>query len=114
MQPLVTFTRNRRRTARYSRQPRFYEDRLIHNLWKGPRTTEKSVCCLGRHEKCSTISTGISSAAWLSQIYVHWYSAAKGTFRAPSKAHSGTPPTPLWSGVASNWLLSTCFRPICL
>src|ERR1700679_3843296 len=113
MRPLVIFTRDRRGTAPYSRPARCWEGRLVHNLWKRPRTTEKSVCRYGRHARSSTISTGISPLAFSSQIYAHWWGAAKRTFRAPLRAHSDTPPTPLWSGAVSNWLPSTCCRPTC-
>src|SRR5258708_9623984 len=114
MRPLVTFTRNTRRTARYSRQPRCCEGGLIHNLWKGPRTTEKSVCWHGRHGRCSAISTGISPVACSSQIYGRWFGVAKRTFPAPLWAHSGAPPTPLCTGGASHCVLRPGFYHLCL
>src|SRR5258708_28993577 len=59
---------------------------------------------IDRHITRRVLVADLCPLVWRSEA--HFSRSFRGAF--------GCSPTPLWSGVASNWLLSTCFRPLCL
>jgi AraC-like DNA-binding protein len=86
--------------------------RQIHPLPEREVPDGKAGWWPGRHARCRTILIVTSRGRYASRIYARSFSVAKRTSRDPSSARLGSHRAHSSFGVAWNWPLGACLRPM--